>query len=259
VRSWAKAALDLCTAWSALVEDPNPTRWLETGEQLNGESRSFVVRCDSISFKVAAKPAISSSGNCRAVHEKLAFDLANILCVPVPPVILWDRGEACNDHRLFALSAYVVQDGAPMDEAFVRGLSGDARAELGQILSASALFCIWINNGNMETPGHILVNHSSRLAIEASIIDHAGAMQGPEWGTKFPTPPYLPVAVEKQAVDKAASDIRNINDDAIAWLIDRIPGNYFVGAHREDVRRNLIARKRGIYDLIKDNPTVFPQ
>src|ERR1700756_2865513 len=78
--------------WFQLVETRPSDRWTDQGPMNDGESQSIRVRNKSDGMTGVAKPGPAvglDEGNCRAAHEKLAFDLGHLAALPVAAVILW--------------------------------------------------------------------------------------------------------------------------------------------------------------------------
>src|SRR5690242_14723948 len=95
-RNFPPGQLALCEEWFALVLTPDV--WTDKGPVGEGESASINVENQG-GLRGIAKPGQPKvDGVRRAAHEKIAFDLAHMLELPIPPVVLWDRGATQPDN-----------------------------------------------------------------------------------------------------------------------------------------------------------------
>src|ERR1700688_3059807 len=80
--------------WFARIEPLPSDQWVELGPIGDGESQSIHVRNDTDGMLGVAKPGPPKAAEehlLRAANERLAFDLAYLVGLPVSPVILWDE------------------------------------------------------------------------------------------------------------------------------------------------------------------------
>lgn len=245
-----KAAL--CDQWFSCVETSDC--WLATGKEHEAsESRAFDVRRESDGLLGTAKRAVASDGNCRAAHEKLAFDLAHLLDLPVPPVVLWNRDPEAIGNELFAISAHVFAKSLEWPEACKDSrLSESKKMSVSRVMSAMIVFHVWINDGNQDNPDHILVDKGSldeRLAI--AFIDHAGSMQGAYWGETLASDCFMPLPRDWDAMMATADEIGQLAESEIRDLVARIPCGYLPKPEDQQILTNLLKRKARLRTLIE--------
>jgi len=77
--------------------------WSSPGNpgEAGGQAQGFFVKCGALTgfAKPSKQPNEPADGPPRAVHEKIASDLAFDLGLPVPPVVLWRRNLSTPDQE----------------------------------------------------------------------------------------------------------------------------------------------------------------
>jgi hypothetical protein len=226
--------------------------WTEVEPVAKGKSKSWRVRNNLDGMKAVAKPGLpraAEDGDFRAAHEKLAFDLACLVPLPVCPVVLWpkDIGEIYKVGR--SISCWAFPRGVKWSAAEARGLiSAVHRKSVAPIVSAMHVFHTWIGDGDRKTD-HVFVNLDSPPGrLEIAFFDHDSAMHG-SWDR--PNAEYLPGVPEDRAVTlETAQHIAGLADEDIARLVDRIPAAYLPHAPKLEILHNLLARRGNLPSLL---------
>jgi len=253
LRRFSAERLVLCRDWFDSVETKD--EWDDKGSIGPGESRAIKVSRKADGLLGAAKPGEpKADGVCRAAHEKIAFDLAHELDFPVPPVILWDRGDGQGVNRYLAISAWAFQQCASWDAACSKGtVSESDKASISEPCSAMRVFHTWIGDCDRKTE-HVQVDEDSPdgdLAI--AFIDHAYSMsqqwKGPDAAIQ-PSPHYMPLPEEREAMLQAVERIEVLSDEEIKRIVERIPETYLPAAEKGHIIANLISRKAKLRQIL---------
>src|SRR5258707_5886578 len=94
----------LADGWSTSVLSTDI--WNQPGKTWATNSQPVEV-VNRNNLRGVAKPGNPIADKClRAAHEKIVSDLPYVLCLPVSPVILWDRGATHLGERYCAISAW---------------------------------------------------------------------------------------------------------------------------------------------------------
>lgn len=144
---------EIAEAWAA--EACTKDKWRVLGPFGATESSPFRVSRDDDGLEGLAKPGVKKSDAiARAAHEKIASDLAYHLGLPVPPVILWDRGEDCESERYVSVSAWAFSPALSWQE--VQGqLTHAHKSQAAPIVSAVLAFETWISAEDRKSD-HVL-------------------------------------------------------------------------------------------------------
>ncbi len=153
VRRFDDEQLALCRRWFDLVETDET--WIAKGPVGEGESQSEVVECvERNGARGVAKPGppIASDLSCRAAHEKLAFDLAHSLELPVAPVVLWSDGLGHPYMRGRSISAWCFPQSMKWDYAQSTGiLTPELIVSASDVSSAMRVFHSWISDTDRKS------------------------------------------------------------------------------------------------------------
>lgn len=236
----------LCDDWFAAVETNEA--WTDQGPVGEGESRSIRVANAAGLIGIAKPgPAVAANTVCRAAHEKLAFDLAHILELPVPPVILWGENMPATYVRGRSISAWAFQQAMKWHEADAKNLlSAASKDSVRAQASAMRVFHTWISDTDRKSD-HTQVDLSSpdgQLGI--AFIDHAYS-QSFVW--KAPNhavgacAAYMPVPELRDIMVATADRIAAVPDAEVTRLVHRIPVSYLPDPQRGHILSNLLARK----------------
>jgi len=172
-RTYSALQARLRDEWFGIVETPDV--WIDRGPMNDGESQSIRVENAATGMMGVAKPGpgkAAEEGHYRAAHEKLAFDLAYLVHLPVAPVVLW-RDQAPDIYkRGRSISAWTFEQSLKWDEAQNRGLITPVlRESAGPIVSAMRVFHTWIADKNPITLRSMLTVQRSRLRRRSSITE----------------------------------------------------------------------------------------
>lgn len=256
IRCFPPDRLDLCAKWFELVETND--QWKELGPIGEGESQSIRVECVSDPGVIGAAkpgPAVGQNETCRAAHEKLAFDLAHFLELPVPPVVLWSDGTPNQYKRGRAISLWAFRQSMKWDEANNSGLITDQmRVSAGPAVSAMRVFHTWISDTDRKSD-HTQINvDSSNGQLGVAFIDHAFSMSHVWQAPCAPTgacPNYMPAPEMADVMRETAQRIAAFPDDEILRLVNRIPVTYLPEPHRGVIMPNLLSRKADLLRLLR--------
>ena len=244
--------LYLCDTW--FETDKTGDQWAIVKRLEPGDSHPHLVTRNTDGLRGVAKPfkmtrepgaTLDPQREFWAAREKLAFGLAHLLELPVPPVVLWDRGPT-EARRYMAISAYVGD--------FIHWSSpGNALSETHQrqwkaVTSALHAFDTWISGQNRSEAHALLHKRSAENGeLRCAFVDHSGGFEGntpwPEVGEK-----HLPLGEDHAAIREIIDRIQKLDASIIGNLIDRIPPE-FLSCGRETLYDELI-RRRGLLPTI---------
>ena len=196
-----------------------------------------------------AKPGARMAGKPRLPRSsrKAYFDLAHVLELPVPPVILWSDGLGAPYVRGRSISAWAFPQAMKWQEAESKGLlSVAAKDSVRAQASAMRVFHTWISDTDRKSE-HTQINLDSpdgELGI--AFIDHAFAMfhvwNAPNHGAGR-CAPYMPVPQIPDVIMATCARISGISDAEMSRLVNRIPIGYLPEPNRGHILSNLLARK----------------
>ncbi len=248
---------ELRDKWFNLVELVGD-EWEDLGPVGEGESQSIEVKNKVDRMMGVAKPGPARGvdvDHYRAANEKLAFDLAHLLGLPVSAVGLLSRDMPGNYKRGRAISSWAFPQAKKWNVADSEGLltSGFKQAS-APIVAMMRAFHTWIGDADRKAD-HIIVDLSSpetdpRLAF----IDHGHSLS---YTFKAPNhagtvcPHYLGgVPEDSDALAAAAAAISGVPDAEIERVVNRIPGSYLPDPAKAHIVSNLSQRKGGLRSLI---------
>jgi hypothetical protein len=149
LRRFSNAQLAQCAAWFDLVETTD--EWVDLGPIGEGESQSIRVKNGDTIGVAKPGPTRASDLTCRAAHEKIAFDLAHSLDLPIPRVILWGR-DMHHYVRGRSISAWAFPRAAKWDDANrLRLLTRELIESAGPVVSAMRVFHTWISDTDRKS------------------------------------------------------------------------------------------------------------
>lgn len=188
----------------------------------------------------------------RAAHEKLASDLAFLLGLPIPPVILCDKGSDFPERHV-AVSAWAFAKAEEWQK--VAGQLGPARRDLATaVSSAMAIFDTWIGASDRKE-AHVLVNDDGDVGkLDLAYIDYAFAFSK-DWKTDNekvtalcqPLPIQPLNAIEAMEI---AARIEALEEEPIRKIVNRIPIAYLSDAEKGVIINNLLTRRSAIRKLV---------
>jgi hypothetical protein len=250
-RIFPPAQIELCEAWFATVETTD--EWTDKGAVGEGESGSIRVARDDGLLGYAKPGQPRADGVPRAAHEKIAFDLAHLLEFPVPPVVLWDRGEGHLDNRYLSISAHAFPQCAKWDFAMNLGiLTAELLQSASRTVSAMRAFHTWISDTDRKSD-HTYVDLASTHELGMAFIDHAFSLSyvwkrddhaaGPCLG-------YMPTPEIVGVVGEAADRIAELPVDRITDIVNRVPAPYLQDDARKHILSNLLSRKQQLRAIL---------
>jgi hypothetical protein len=223
-------------------------RWNDDGDFGHTESQPFRVSFEG--FSGLAKPGQPrADGILRAAHEKITSDLAYLLQLPVPPVILWNTGPATKRDKWVAISAWAFPAALSWDEA-AKHLTGAQITEASVVCSAMLAFETWISAQDRKG-AHVLIAVENGL-LRLAFIDYAYSLSH-SWATgavSGAVAPYIPITIEKDVVKGVCHRISALGEGDIKGLVLRVPEECLPGDKRSIIITNLQKRQRDIQKLM---------
>jgi len=248
-RRFAPREAELAKEWQSSVESTE--HWTLGNPVGAGESGSLHIT-SAEGLCGIAKPAFQGDMP-RAAHEKIAADLAHILDVPVPPVILWRNPSG---GAPFAISLRAFSQPLTWNQVAHLRANSDFVKNCADILAAGYVFHVWIgdtDHGGNE--GNVLVDANSTIERPAlAFIDHAFSMS---YGWNDLSPPMNHIdgyyqtydVLPKAAVANAVKWVQSTAAKAIEDIVRRIPASYLTDTRASLIVGCLIERQRRISDF----------
>lgn len=199
-----------------------------------------------------AKPAFDGDIP-RAAHEKIASDLAYLLGIPVPPVVLWSDPHGAGR---FAISLHAFRQPLTWLQAVMIRQDSQFVANCRDIFAAGYVFHVWIgdtdHNGNA---GNVLVDADASIEKPGlAFIDHANAMSA-TWTRPDACLSHLRryyVAYDelpRATVANVAKWVQNMSSEAIEDIVRRIPVAFLSETRATLIVDCLVRRKAEIADF----------
>jgi len=245
----------LRSEWFDLIETQDA--WIDLGPIGHGESCPIRVENKRTGRRAAAKPGAPKAADdfCRAAHEKLAYDLAYLLELPVQPVVLWPDDAPAQYKRGRAICAWVFDQSATWEVATARGcLSSAQKQSAAPIFSAMKAFHVWISDLD-RNEGQVRVNlENDGVAADLAFFDHSNSMSY-SWSTEDPTPPNppigLPVPEMNEVIREFAERIARISQVEIERIVRRVTEPYLPELTREHILCTLLQRREKLPKLLR--------
>lgn len=254
LRRFSDERLRLCENWAATVVTTET--WHEKGPVGEGESQSMWVENET-GLRGVAKPGQPKRDNeRRAAHEKIAFDLAHLLELPVPPVVLWDRGDTVDAGlRWASISARAFAQGMKWNEAQAQNLlSQTAISSVLSIASAMRVFHTWLADSDRKAD-HVQVDLASpEAALGVAFIDHAFSMshvwKAANCDGGVCRSDVLPVPEDPDAIRATADRIAGLAPASIEEIVNRVPLGFLPEPERGHIISNLLGRRGRLKALL---------
>jgi hypothetical protein len=247
-RSFAKDIEDLAATWATNVTTQD--EWQDLGQFGGSESKPF--RVQSGQFIGLAKPG-EKKGDAigRAAHEKIASDLAYLLRLPLPPVILWDRGPTPKE-RFVSISAWAFSPALSWGEA-ANLLSEKHKSEASEVMSGVLAFEAWISAQDRKGD-HVLVNVvKADDSLQLAFIDYAYSLSmswaGPNATVAAPSL-AVPVPRNEGAIRSVTESILHVGDETITQLVSRVPDDYLPLDKGKIIISNLLSRRDNLRAIL---------
>lgn len=236
----------LADVWS--TSDTTSDQWVPTGRKWGTNSKPIEVKNQN-NLRGVAKPGEAINDRClRAAHEKIVSDLAYALGLPIPPVTLWDRGDAfAGSGRLCAVSAWAFP--TPIEWQHQRPKLNAAQLALaGTAASAMRAFDTWVAASDRKAD-HVLVSDDGDAAtLKLAYIDYAFALSyewigvvGPQADPRPAWPDGLPV--DQAAAEALVSEMERLEEQRIAEIVNRLPPGCFVDGAKDVIIKGLLERR----------------
>jgi len=214
----------------------------------DGESNPVRVK-NSAGLCGIAKPAFDRDIP-RAAHEKIAADLAYLLDLPVPPVVLWSDPHGAGQ---FAISLYAFPQPLTWLQAIMIRQDPQFLANCLDIFAAGYVFHVWIGDTDHHAnPGNVLVDAEASIQQPGlAFIDHANSMSAtwtrPNTSLSHLRRYYIPYAeLPRATVAKVAEWVQNMDSEAIEDIVRRIPVAFLSETRATLIVDCLIRRKAEI-------------
>lgn len=231
--------------------------WNPTGKIWGTNSQPFEV-ANQNSLRGVAKPGALLNDRClRAAHEKIVSDLAYLLELPIPPVILWDRGEGHVGDRYTAISAWAFV--AANEWPVARPRLQPVQIEIAKaVAGAMRAFDTWIAASDRKGD-HVLVRDDNDAAsIGVAQIDYAFALSY-EWcgvvGAAAEPRASFPdgIGFDRSACDKITDSIEKLEELRIREIVNRVPIEYYsaIPDAKDVICSRLIGRRGAIRGWLK--------
>jgi hypothetical protein len=233
--------------------------WSSPGNpgEAGGQAQGFFVRCGSLTgfAKPSRQPNEPAGAPPRAVHEKIASDLAFDLRLPIPPVVLWHRNVSSPDQEtLCAVSLVPFQPAHKWGHVEATPVARDRIASvMGAAASAMSVFDTWLDNRDRHNGGNLLVHEGPATGnIHWAYIDYAYSMtygwgQGAAPATAAAVGRYpAQAAPEIKAVAEVLRAIETMEEGKIRSVATRLSPDFLDAARAAIVTDGLIRRRTGL-------------
>ena len=218
------------------------------------ESKPFRVKKLGSNLLGFAKPGVKKNdGTPRAAHEKIASDLAYHLQLPVPPVILWDRGTHDDvPERYVCISMLAFAPAHPWNEV-INHLSDQEKAQIIPVASAMLAFETLISADDRRSD-HVLVNYQDEdKVIRFAFIDYAFSLSRSWAEGNAPCGAacsYLPGGKDDSTISQIADKISGLDEEMIRTVVGRVPAEFLQLDKQKLIINNLLDRKNRVGTLL---------
>jgi hypothetical protein len=245
----------LADVWStsAMTTDS----WNPTGKKWGTNSQPFEVSNQN-NVRGVAKPGAVINDRClRAAHEKIVSDLAYILGLPIPPVVLWDRGEAHVGERYTAISAMAFVKANEWQIAR-SGVTPTQIKAAKCIAGAMRAFDTWIAASDRKGDHVLVSDDGAKDVIGIAQIDYAFALSYEWCGVQRPQADPRPAFPDGIGFDRATSDeiaenIEKLEEIRILEIVNRVPVEYFLALPeaKNVILSRLVSRRGSLKGWLK--------
>lgn len=221
--------------------------WTPTGKEWNTNSAPILV-ANQNNLQGVAKPGKPRPDSIlRAANEKIVSDLAYVLTLPVPPVILWDRGEGFAGERYCAISAWAFQHALEWPHVQPR-LSGTQLQIAAHISGAMKAFDTWVAASDRKNDHVLVSDDGDPNSLGLAYIDYAFSLTY-EWSGNAGAPAeprghWPNVGPDGSAIVETVKLIESLEDKRITEVVERLPITFLPEAARATVSANLITRRQ---------------
>ena len=196
-----------------------------------------------------------------AAYEKIAADLAYDLKLPIPPVVLWDRGDVPDGQQQYAAISAVPfpntrQWGEVRDDPHFGPL---IRNRMSRAASAMCVFDTWVQNQDHNNhTGNLLVSFDFDTSphLRLAYIDYAYALayawssQG--WKNTTCIPLYHPEIKPKFEVMRVVIEqIGKMPTSVIREVVERTPEGFCPRGHKGTITDGLLDRRSRLTEIVR--------
>jgi hypothetical protein len=265
-RAFSQETENLARAW----RDQTVTDWEWNPRSdlgiLSGETNPFWVgHGDTVGL---AKPGIRRQHIHRvprAAHEKIAADLAYDLNLPVPPVVLWDRGVVLSgEERFVSIAAVPFPDPVVLEDVDLE--SEEAKRsfkEMSGVASAMSVFDTWVQNTDHKYPSeNVLVDVRTKPGsiTRVAYIDYAFSLSYAWRATNYEKPTCVPVyhpeiPPDYDALNATIVNIETVPDMDIRDIIVRIPPFFLTRRLLDLTLEGLLHRQTRLREILS---SIYP-
>jgi hypothetical protein len=243
--------------WFDLVETQDQWKELDRIGAVKGESDPIrVENCRTGRMGVAKPGPVKAHQDyfCRAAHEKLAYDLAYLIELPVSPVVLWQEGAPDPYKRGRSISAWAFEQSLTWKAADASGFITPAQTEAARsIISAMRAFHIWIGDLDRDTHQISIDLAAGTGELRVSFYDHSSSMSY-IWSTDDAEtqtlPTYFPLPDLREIMLETADRIAALPESQIRDLAMRIKEPYLPDEIRHRILSNLLRRKARLREIL---------
>jgi len=191
-------------------------------------------------------------GRPEAANEKIASDLAMVLKIPVPPVVLWQDEQ----EEIYSISMQAFPCTINWGQATTLIADPQFQKNCRPIFAAAYVFHCWIDDGDHDgSPRNVIVNKTSSVSLpEVAFVDHTICLH---WGAvldqpiKHRTAGYgfgfengcgqNPAAPE---ISAPVNWITELSPHDINAIVDKIPEHYLAANFRKNIAPGLLERQK---------------
>lgn len=252
--------------------------WLEAENQagvLDAVADGYYMVSECIDWRRAyVKPRAPGGVKGRPAREKLAFDLAFELDVPVAPVVLIERHDAGTTHERFVDASLVMfpkqQPWWAVRRALTKpgpsALRTKAEATLASDVARGFAFDTWVGQTehHSEHPHNIILGWGE---ADSSFVflDYEYAFGGldDEWsGSRAsycepaPFPEEMLEQVDVSVLDEVVGRIEALSESTIREAVCRIPSEFLDDGPKTEILRALVTRQRLVRAAVQSKLTL---
>jgi hypothetical protein len=246
----------LADQWITMVV--NGEDWTATGRRYHGISLPYEV-VNKQRVLAVLKPGPSGRSQCKPSElgcEKIASDLAYLLELPVPPVVLSQAVDRQGAPPYWvALSAICFDVSLQLNQVWAM-LERNQQTHCDRLASATMIFDLWI--GNVDRDERNIIVHMSRGGQPwrgAGIVDHSRSLIHC-WESVYERDfndlrIYRPALIDFETMQKTVEKIVGLPESELERIIDRIPPEVLGGPAKTVITDQLLSRRQRLTTYIE--------
>lgn len=237
------------------IESPFEDHQIEDAIE-TGESQGYVVRCRAASHvRAFLKPLRKEPGKSRAAAEKICTDLARLLSLPVPRVMLCDRQVDDSRERYVCLSEIAVGETIKWSQlSLYPGATKVQLAAEAAIREHAGIVVLdtWVGNRDRNNGGNTVVRIRPDAEVEIVFIDFAfslnvhSAWDDGAW-RDIQITPCLPALEEVSRiwgqVERTIAQVLQLREVDIVGIVDPIPDEFLPPQQKQVIKEALLHRR----------------